>query len=174
MITIPQNSLVINDARKSQTYNMKYTLTIDFSILSKSWIVDASQFAARNTNISEIVINCKGGPGYLEIGNEKFELKDAHLFSKLKGFGINKIWFVTSELAQVQPKGKNNRDGEAFISAIAKAADCYVVASSAKQTSSVKNYPPNKLDSFEGLVKSFDPKGKISWHKDYGNQFAWE
>lgn len=54
-------------------------------------------------------------------------------------------------------------DGNVFCSSLAKQVGCYVVAAAEKQCEVPTTVPLDQMTSFEGLVLSYDPSGRVSW-----------
>jgi hypothetical protein len=59
-----------------------------------------------------------------------------------------------------------------FCSEIAKAAQCYVVASTELQViGSNRTLPYGCLDTYEGLVLSYGPDGSVTWSHRYPSTY---
>ena len=60
-----------------------------------------------------------------------------------------------------------------FCCEIAKAAECYVVASTELQVIGVNRVLPyGHLDTYEGLVLSYGPGGNVTWSHRYPSTYA--
>ncbi|WP_305984645.1 hypothetical protein [Roseibium sp. MMSF_3544] len=77
---------------------------------------------------------------------------------------------VTAALRAV---GATSGDGHAFIRAFARLTGCYVVAATEMQASNRQSYPHGQMDSYEGLVLSYDPQGTISWRRRYPSLYGY-
>jgi len=178
MITLEQPSLALNDERHGhmtvqmwETKFIKKSDTVDY-ILN---LVASMAKNAPGGKLKNVVFSCHGDPAYLRMG-EGFGLPDTMRFAHWRGL-VEKIWIRACQVAFVESKG-TTADGNLFCSEIARYARCYVVASTEIQytrptirESFFNNFhhklPFGQLDSFEGLVLSYGPSGKITWSHRY-------
>lgn len=110
-----------------------------------------------------MVINCHASPGRFISGGETFNQNNTSLFAKWNGLK-EKIWLIACNVSQNQVPN-TLRDGHLFVSEIAKAANCYVVASPYRQTGRAITYPYGMIDTIEGLTQSYAPDGTLSWQR---------
>jgi hypothetical protein len=135
----------------------------------------------RGRRIENLVLNAHGAPGSFQIGtglNATTMAPWAGVTGK-----VFKIWFrgcLVARIAGAQTAshgdgaalrayGLNSGDGHAFISAFARLTGCYVVAPTEMQSAARlrSSYPRGQMDSYEGLLLSYDPEGNISWQHRY-------
>lgn len=180
MITLEQPSLALNDERHGhmtvqmwQTKLIKKDDTVDY-ILN---LIAAIAKQAPDKKLKNLVFSCHGDPACLYLG-EGVSLPDTRRFSHLAGL-VEKIWIRACRVAFVESAG-TTADGNLFCSEIARYARCYVIASTEVQVTRptireafFKSFhhtlPFGQLDSFEGLVLSYGPSGKITWSQRYGS-----
>lgn len=130
----------------------------------------AISYAARASEgkIKNLVFSCHGLPGYLQIGTG-IRQANVNEFRSLRGL-VDKIWFHACLVAGRNASGQ--RVGNRFCSGIARAARCYVVASTELQVGTTgRILPYGKLDTFEGLVVSYGPEGDVTWRHRYPSTY---
>ncbi|QFT34571.1 hypothetical protein K1718_25880 [Roseibium porphyridii] len=183
MITITSPSMCLNDTRSNRIYTMDETKRVSSTDTQRD-IVDLVVAAAgrvRGGRIENLVLNAHGSPGTFHIGTG-LSSSTMSPWSDVRD-KVFKIWFRGCLVARIagehtsshgdgsylEARGLNSGNGHSFISAFARLTGCYVVApteiqSAARQRSS---YPRGQLDSYEGLLLSYDPQGRISWQQRY-------
>jgi len=188
MITISSPSMCLNDSRSNRLYTMDVTQAVQPTDSQQSMVNDVVAAAGRATGgkIENLILNAHGTPGSFQIGTG-LSASTMAPWAGVKG-KVFKIWFrgcLVARIAGAQTAshgdgaalrayGVNSGDGHAFISAFARLTGCYVVAptemqSAARQRSS---YPRGQLDSYEGLLLSYDPQGNISWQHRYPSLYG--
>lgn len=120
--------------------------------------------------LCNVVINCHGNAGCLSVGGlgDSFGIESASLFEKLRStngrYRIGRIWFVACSVTDgVDGLGAN------FCKAIAKAANCKVIAANVSQE--VGTFyeifrPFGCIDDFEGDAFEFEPDGSLYTFKN--------
>ena len=110
-----------------------------------------------------------------------FNRTHTSMFADWNGL-VDKIWFIAclvaripdaamaSDLASRYPNIVTG-DGNIFCSEIARAAQCYVVASTEEQRNA-GGYTLGQMPTFEGLVLSYGPGGGVTWSKRYSSDWA--
>ena len=128
-----------------------------------------------------------GGPGYLQLG-EGIGLADVGLFRAWRGL-VDKVWIRACLVGRIvgpdtpsQGDGafisalSLNGDGHRFCSELAQALRCYLVVGTELQVSSrysaTNPVPFGQLDSYEGLVLSYNPGGVIDWSRRYPSVYG--
>ena len=177
MITLDGPHMGLNDSRSTNqvrmwnTWDVSRTEKVDHML---DWTSTVAK-RAPGGKLKHLVFRCHGGPAYLQCG-EGIGRGHTAKFTKLRGL-VEKIWFSACLVGFIQ-RGKNgapgpaSRDGNMFCSEIAKAAQCYVVASTELQVIGVNRVLPyGCLDTFEGLVLSYSPEGVISWSRRYPSTY---
>ena len=165
MRRLKQPSLAINDYRVLSRYAMVWTISASKSDKRRS-IINQVAALAKITKLKNVVIHCHGNSGALHLGKSWFKRKHTHYFRAWRN-RVEKIWIKSCEVALIEEAGTHN-DGNLFVSEIAKAAKCYVIASTEIQRSLPRTYPFGCIDAFEGLVLKYGPKGNVTWSKRYG------
>src|SRR5262249_9441165 len=112
--------------------------------------------AAPGGKLKHLVMSGHANPGYLQVG-QGFDVSNIPLFSAWTDL-IEKIWLPNCLIAHM-----GMRDGNAFVSRLAKPVRCDVVASTELQCEFTRDVPPDMMTSFEGLVLSYGPKGNVTW-----------
>jgi hypothetical protein len=188
MITIQPPHMGLNDERAPVFVQMWNTWKVSAKD-TKQHIVDWTACVARGApggKLNEIVISCHGAPGYLQLG-DGISLADVPLFQAWRGL-VNKVWLRACLVGRIvgpdTPKQGDGAfisalslsgDGHKFCSELAKALQCYLVVGTELQSSNkysaTKPVPFGQLDSYEGLVLSYDPKGEISWSRRYASVY---
>jgi hypothetical protein len=140
---------------------------------------------ASGGKIKNLIFTAHGTPANFQLGVGLNEGTMAP-FAKIKG-KVFKIWFRGclvariagaehtaghGDFAALQHYGVNVGNGHAFISKFAKLTGCYVVAPTEMQASNRWTYPLGQMDSYEGLVLSYDPEGNISWQHRYPSLYG--
>ncbi|MEI7895840.1 MAG: hypothetical protein WCJ26_02295 [bacterium] len=173
MITLDSPHMGVNDSRAPATVRMWNTWNINSDETPDHltrWIAAVAD-SAPGGKIKDLVFSCHGNASYLQMG-QGIDLRHAPLFGRLAG-KVDKIWFRACLVAAIQTPGSpTTGDGNLFCAAIARAAQCYVVASTELQVAVTNRVLPyGKLDSFEGLVLSYGPEGRVTWSSRYPSTF---
>lgn len=181
MITITSPSMAINDPRVGTAYNMDVTKAVTATTTMRQ-IVDLILAAARTARggvLQNVVLSAHGTPGRLAIGTG-LDSGSMAPFADVRG-KVFKIWFtgcLTARIAGPQTAahgdgaalrayGANSGDGHAFVSGFARLTGCYIVVPTEIQLSARSSYPLGQIDTYEGLLLSYDPAGTISWQHRY-------
>lgn len=175
MITLDSPHVGLNDHRAPATVRMWKTLNVtsydtpDYLTRKISQIADM----APGGKIKNLVLSCHGNTGYLQMGTG-IDRQHVHLFRRLAG-KVDKIWFRACRVVAVQTPGSlTSGDGNLFCAEIARAAGCYVIASTEGQVADTNRVLPyGRLDSFEGLVLCYGPAGRVTWSRRYPSTFQW-
>ena len=142
--------MVLNDPRCSARIEMWNTWDVaenESVVHMLEWIAHIAK-KTDDGKFKNLVFNSHGSPASVKIGG------------RLKGL-VEKIWFNGCEVAK---PGDGVDDGLSFCSKIAKAAECYVLASDTIQVDRVRLYqevfkiaplPRGKIGTFEGTLLSF-------------------
>ena len=115
------------------------------------------------------MLNSHGSPANLVLGNG-FVRANVEEFARLRG-QVDVIWIVGCNVADTETPGTYS-DGNLFCSALAKAAECKLVAPVSSQYDfgfGVRTYPPDRIDNFEGLVRTYGPLGNVLEYKTYSS-----
>ena len=169
MITLESPHMGLNDARAPATVQMWNTWKVSAAESRQhiiGWVASVAR-GAPDGKLKNVVFSCHGNASYLQMG-EGFDRRHTVLFQQWAGL-VEKIWFRACLVANIQtPGGPAIGDGNLFCSEVAKAADCYVVASTELQVEySGRILPYGQLDTFEGLVLSYGPAGGVTWSHRY-------
>lgn len=160
MINLSPPHAVLNDPRAPVFVQMRTTFVVSRTG-SREYILDLIANAAesaRGGRLQNVVINCHGNPGHLELG-QGFHSHHAGLFRRWRG-KVSKVWLRACRVAQ------RDAFGYSLVRGIARAAECHVVASTELQTEvGGRRLPYGQLDTFEGLVMCFGPSGQVSWQR---------
>lgn len=181
MITLEEPHMGLNDSRTPNkvqmwvTTNVKPTTTLQHIL---EYVASTAR-SAPGGRLKNLVFRCHGAPAFLQCGTG-IGRADAARFVAWRRL-VDKIWVAGCGVAYHDSlPGPRNRcapgvaagDGDAFCSEIARAAECYVVASTEIQVSgSGVTFPYGKLDTFEGLTLSYGPDGRISWRHRYPSTY---
>jgi len=177
MITLEEPHMGLNDSRttnKVQMWNTWPVTTTETVEHMLEWVAEVAS-GAPGGKLKNLVFRCHGTPAYLQCG-EGIKRSDTARFSKWRGL-VDKIWFSACLVAAIKPAdscgpGPAEGDGNMFCSEIAKAAQCYVVASTELQViGKDRVLPYGKLDTFEGLVLSYGPTGEVTWSHRYPSTY---
>lgn len=170
MISLEQPSMALNDGRARirvqmwNTWNIQRGEPRDHII---SWTADVAR-RALGGKLRNVVIYTHGGPGFIDLG-EGFDRRHTSMFSGWAGL-VEKIWFMGCRVAFIHAANAPQvGDGNAFCSEIARAARCYVIASTETQftISTTKDasghfvLPYGQLDAYEGLLLAYGPQGRV-------------
>lgn len=189
MITIKYRHMGLNDERAPVFVQMWNTWTVKKTD-TKQHIVDWPAQVARGApggKLSEIVISCHGAPGYLQLG-EGIGLADVGLFQAWRGL-VDKVWIRACLVGRIVGPDTASQgdgafiaalslsgDGHRFCSELAQALGCYLVVGTELQVSSrysaTNPVPFGQLDTYEGLVLSYNPKGVIDWSRRYPSVYG--
>lgn len=186
MITIESPSMAINDNRAPATYQMDHTERVNASTSIQS-IVNKVVAAARLEplgRLQNLVLLAHGAPATYQLGTG-LNMDTMGPFAAIRG-KVHKIWFKGCLVARIagphtashgdgvalKAYGITSGDGHRFISAFARLTGCYVVASTEIQGTGRSRYPRGLIDSYEGLVLSYNPQGAISWQHRYASLYG--
>ena len=184
MIDIQSPHMGLNDERAPVFVQMWNTWKVTQSDTKShiiEWVAHVAQ-SAPGGKLKELVISCHGAPGYLQLG-QGFGQGDVELFRGWNGL-VDKIWLRACLVARIIGPGTAKEgdgaflsalnmqgNGDAFCKALAKAAGCYVVAATELQSSrrygQTWKLPYGKIDTYEGLVLSYNPDGTVGWSQRY-------
>jgi hypothetical protein len=140
----------------SRTYPVAATATVDQII---QLICNYAQ-QGQGIVIKNLVLNCHGSPGYLRMG-QGIGWQDVESFTQIRGL-VEKIWIHACRIAG-RDQVFGERVGDHYCSSLARAARCYVVASTEIQASTRNHtYPYGQIDTFEGLALTWNPEGNVS------------
>ena len=136
------------------------------------WIETAIQNAGGY--LSNVVINCHGNNGYLAVGGvgSGFGIEGTSIFESLGRAGrrIGRIWLIACSVT-----GGEGGIGKHFCQALAKAANCNVVAGAILQETGTLFdlfHPYGCIDDFEGQAFEFESNGQVyTWNNDLGTEF---
>lgn len=177
MIKLDGPHMGLNDSRSTNqvrmwnTWNVTTTESIEHMI---GWVASVAR-GAPGGKLRHVVFRCHGSPAYLHCG-AGIGRSDTARFQAWRGL-VDKIWFSACLVASITPStcgsaGPASGDGNLFCSEIARAARCYVVASTELQVIGVNRVLPyGCLDTFEGLVLSYAPDGSASWNQRYPSTY---
>jgi len=163
VITIESPSVSLNDERAPVRTVLDYDHWFDAESKRDKIIHRVVEHHAKLGVIRNLVICAHGLPGSLQLG-EGFNTVDAPLFSRWQG-KVKKIWFRACLVA------RRDRFGHSMAREIARHAQCWVVASTELQTDNRGRLPYGQLDTYEGLVLSFGPDGRIHWSHRYPSTY---
>lgn len=172
MITIEQQAMALNAHDVASRYQMWNTRDLSAADTVAKIFGDVRVVASGATGgkLKNLVINCHGAPGYLQLGGGLWR-SNVGWFRQWRD-KIEKIWLTSCQTAFIQTPGQAS-DGNLFVGAIAKEANCYVVASTETQRFRTNHtYPFGQIDSFEGLVLSYAPDGSVSWSHRYNSNWS--
>jgi hypothetical protein len=176
MIKLDGPHMGLNDPRSTNkvqmwnTWTVTPTETVDHML---GWAAEVAK-GAPGGKLKNLIFRCHGAPAYLLCG-VGIRRSDTSKFSVLKGL-VEKIWFSACQVAYITPSTgggpATTADGNMFCSEIAQAAKCYLVASTELQVIGVNRLLPyGCLDTYEGLVLSYDPTGNVSWSHRYPSTY---
>jgi hypothetical protein len=135
------------------------------------WVASIARGAPRG-RLKHLVLNCHGLPGYIQLG-AGFNRTHLPLFDGWQGL-VEKIWLTACRAANIPTAadqaaldrghpGLGAGDGNIFCSELAKRTGAYVVAATELQCHLIRDFPPDMMASFEGLVLCYGPKGDVTW-----------
>jgi hypothetical protein len=163
---------------------MKYTVNMPVGATAHdvvNWILRYAD-NSREMRLENVIINCHGHPGKLYVGGSygpEINIGNVTLFTLLKDTDIGEIWLVSCGVAATT-KGPTVVDGKAFCSAMARAADCDVIASDTDQYVEAGyeirgalsgGWVWGCIDDFEGTAYRFFPSGGYVWFSHKGRRF---
>jgi hypothetical protein len=169
MFAIDQPSMALNDTRVDNTVQMAITRLVQpgegvTSILSA---VIAAAKAQAGGKLKNLVFNCHGLPGQLQMG-VGIDRNLTNRFSMLVVDDkplVEVIYLRACLVARIDGSGSTS-DGNLFCCEIAKNARATVVASTALQQTRYKksagmSIPYGMLDRFEGTTLFYGPGGNV-------------
>ncbi len=161
MYRLARPNMAINDPRVSldsyvRRYRMQYTWDVSHNQTASHMIERIALAAQRSQGrkLKNLVLNGHGGPGSVLVG-AGFDNSNVALFEHLNGM-VEKIWLPNCKVAQ-------GSQGTTFCGAMSRGIGGYVVAPTERQCETVTEQPYDMMTSFEGLVLSFGPSGRITW-----------
>lgn len=164
MHRLERPSMALNDPRNHKRFQMWNTWDIQRNETRRhmvEWVAEVAR-GATGRKLKNLILNCHGSPGYLELG-EGVTNTNVGDFSPWRGL-IEKIWIPACQVALIPgstPPGQ--ADGNVFCSNLAKTVGCYLVASTETQCSFPGNIERDMMPSFEGLILSYGPDGNVTW-----------
>lgn len=174
MIKLKQPALALHShdvpgykCKMQTTWVMPEGASVNNVVFWIDWAVRNSS----NQRLENVVINCHGTPGFLHVGGswKGFGIEGTKLFYKFRGKNaIGKIWILACDVAGGNGIGWN------FCGALAKAADCQVIAATRAQRveKMFDFFRPNEcIDDFEGVAYLFGPNGDMT---TFSNTFGRE
>ncbi|MFA5122754.1 hypothetical protein [Zavarzinia sp.] len=173
MITIEQPAMALNAHDISRKYQMwnSWDLASDERVPHIFGWVGQVAAGAAGGKLKNLIINCHGQPGRLLLGVGGVVRSNVGWFRQWRG-KVDKIWLTACRPGFIQDPGQPS-DGNLFVGEMAKAANCYVVASTETQWfQSNRTYPFGQIDTFEGLVLSYAPDGSVSWSHRYASNWS--
>ena len=174
MITLNPPHVALNDSRSNMTLNMTHNIPVSPND-SAGYIINRVRDINASSQLENVVFNCHGSPGGLQMGTG-FSINQALLFRRWRG-KVKKVWFYACSVARDSSCScapGAGTSGSAFCAAVARNARCYVLAPTELQVESaqeMRGLPPGSLDTFEGMLLSFDPDGNINWYKRYSSTY---
>lgn len=173
MITIAAPHMGLNDERAPAFVQMENTWKVT-AATGRRHIIDWVAEVARKQpsgKLKSVVFCCHGNSAFVQMG-EGFTREHTAMFTGWAGL-VEKIWFRACLVAQiVTPGSATTGDGNLFCSEIARAAQCYVVASTELQVAAPgRLLPYGQLDTYEGLVLSYGPLGGVTWSQRYPSTY---
>ena len=166
MITLQEPHMGLNAEQNTKHVDMRVTRVVP-RYQPAAEILDsvvAAASAIEGGRFRNLVFRCHGSPAHLFIGTG-IGANHTNLFRRLRG-KVDKIWFHACRVARSTPGAHLRKDGHRFCSRVAVVANCYVVASTERQVISrdyqLRSLPYGQIDSFEGLVLTYDRSGRVS------------
>lgn len=181
MIALEGPHMAINDSRTPNRFHMWCTWDVDPTVtvqLILNRVVDIAR-QAPGGKLKNLVFRCHGAPAFLYCGAGigRTEVPRFVAWREI----VEKIWLSACEVARHDSphphrnghmSGVGAGDGHLFCSELAQAVGCHVVAPTERQVVGLGvTMPYGKLDTFEGLVLSYDPAGRVSWSHRYPSTF---
>lgn len=171
MIRIKQSALVLHSHDvPGYRYKMQTTWLMPKGATAVNvvyWIDLAIQNSA-NKRLENVIINCHGDKSFLAVGggNKGFGKEGIQYFYKFRGKNaIGKIWLVACNVGA----------GFDFCHALAKAADCKVIAGTTEQwvEDTFEFFCPDYcIDSFEDGANYYTPDGQMgNFVNVFGKEF---
>ncbi|MGH7783442.1 MAG: hypothetical protein ACREO5_06350 [Candidatus Binatia bacterium] len=163
MITLEGPHMGLNDRRSWSKVQMWNTCSVAETESREHIIEHVANIAGRapGGKLKNLVFSCHGSAGYVQMG-QAFDRSHASMFRAWTGL-VEKIWFHCCSVARITtPNSPSFGDGNLFCSEVARAAGCYVVASTETQVGATgRVLPYGRLDTFEGLVLVYGPNGGV-------------
>ncbi|MET1413390.1 hypothetical protein ABVF61_14030 [Roseibium sp. HPY-6] len=136
--------------------------------------------------IKNLILNAHGWPAWFQLGTGLSSSTMAP-WSDVSG-KVFKIWFRGCLVARIagahadrhedgstlRALGVTSGNGHAFVRAFARLTRCYVVAPTELQVSRQRTYPHGQMNTYEGLVLSYDPEGTITWRRRYPSVYGFD
>ena len=169
MFALEQPSMALNDTRVDNTVQMAITRSVQ-PIEGVSSILGAVVAAAKaqpGGRLKNLVLNCHGLPGQLQMG-VGIDRNLTNRFSMLVVDDkpiVDVIYLRACLVARIDGPGSQS-DGNLLCCEIAQHAKATVVASTALQQTRLKksaglSIPYGMLDKFEGTTLVYGPKGNV-------------
>ena len=159
-----------NSVRMWNTWSVSTTETVAHMV---DWVAEVAR-GAPGGKLKNVVLRCHGSPGYLQLG-EGINRANVGTFRAWRNL-VEKVWFSACLVARIpappSPGPGGGSNGHVFCQEFARAAHCYVVAPTELQViGRNRTLPHGCLDTFEGLVLSYNPAGAISWSRRYPSTY---
>jgi len=174
MITIEQPAMVLN-AVTPPPQIARYQMWNSWDVqpaANSGRIIENCRTVARSApggKLKNLIIQCHGAPGQISIG-QGFDRSNVGLFSGLQGC-VELIWIVACQPARISvtcsPGTFCPADGNLFISEMARAAQCEIIAPTETQTNRSITYAFGMIPSYEGLIVKYNRLGRIYWSQRY-------
>ena len=169
MFALEQPSMALNDTRVDNTVQMAVTRLVqpDEGVSSILGAVVAAAKAQPGGKLKNLVFNCHALPGELKMG-VGIVRSLTNRFSMLVVDGkpiVDVIYLRACFVARIDGPGSTT-DGNLFCCEVAQSARATVVASTALQSTRLKNsaglkIPYGMLDKFEGTTLVYGPGGNV-------------
>ncbi len=176
MIHLESPHMGLNDSRSTNsvqmwnTWNITTTETVQHMV---DWVAEVAG-SAPGGKLKNVVFRCHGAPGYLQAG-AGIRRENVARFSAWRDL-VDKVWFSACLVARIPAPAAQGAgggsSGHVFCQEFARAAQCYVVAPTELQViGRNRTLPYGCLDTFEGLVLSYNPQGEVSWSHRYPSTY---
>jgi len=183
MFTLEQPSMALNDERIAHSQILMWNTWGVRQVDSREHIIEwvaAVALSAPNRRLKNVVLNCHGLPGFVQMG-QGFDRTHTGMFTAWSGL-VEKIWFIACLVARIPTPQMQQQlnatypnfltgDGNIFCSEIARYARCYVVAPTEEQRNR-GGYERGQMPTFEGLLLSYGPAGDVTWSHRYSSDWA--
>lgn len=170
-IPVPQPSMALNSPTAPCKYRMYNSWDVPWNRTPKEifdWAASVGRGCPRG-RLHALVINCHGeyskaddgkivGGFGLQIG-KGLHLGDVGTMSVLRGT-VDQILITACGTARIANPGKPEGDGNAFCSAMARAAGCTLVAATTQQMAFMWA-PKDHISNWEGNIVTYNSNGAI-------------
>ena len=165
MIFLESPHVALNDSRSNMTLSMNSSIAVQPGDTPTQFL-NKVVVEANKQPISNLVFNCHGSPGSLQMGTG-VTVADVDTFRRLRG-KVAKIWFYACSPA-------SGGAGNDFCARIASTVHCYLLASTETQVETIaqvtQGLPTGTLDTYEGLLLCFSPDGTVGWSRRYPSTY---